>query len=388
MAQRKSSEKKAPSLGYPIAVGHGLLGKVDQVLGLVDELGAEKVLIVSNEKVFGIYGPLLEKNLSKRFSTEVFLMGDGEKFKTLATAEKLLGFANEKRVSRSDAVIALGGGVVGDLAGFASAIHLRGVGFIQIPTTLLSMIDSSVGGKTGVNTAYGKNLVGAFHDPVGVVADVATLLTLPKRELVAGSFEAVKHGILSGRKLFNQTRSAVSGILSFKRSDFLHGHEFLENTAQMVADQITFKAGVVLGDPFESLARTDGRSRKILNFGHTIGHAIEKATGFRRFKHGEAVGLGMLVATEISTKLGMLKPEVAHEIDDALLSIGRPRDLGNVGITTVIDALASDKKRIGGNIHWVLLENLGKPRIIDGSEVSMRIVKTALTAVLKKIARI
>jgi 3-dehydroquinate synthase len=386
MSRRKSPKTKAASLDYPIAVGHGLIGHVDELLHSTRNSEGGKALIVSNEKVFGIYGPLLERTLSKSFSTEVFLMGDGEKFKTLSTAEKLLEFANRKRISRTDTVIALGGGVVGDLAGFVSAIHLRGVEFIQIPTTLLSMIDSSVGGKTAVNTSYGKNLVGAFHNPVGVVADVATLLTLPKRELIAGSYEALKHGILSGRKLFNETNVAVSGLLNFKRSDFLNGHDFLERTAQMVADQITFKAGIVLGDPFEALDRVDSKSRKILNFGHTVGHALEKVTGFRKLKHGEAVGVGMLAATEISRRLGILKPEIAERIDDAILAIGPLRGMGGVDIPSVLDSLSNDKKKIGGQLQWVLIEDLGKPLIVKGSEVSARIIKSAITKVFKRLS--
>jgi len=384
MTQRKSKNEKPATLGYPVAVGHGLIGKIDEILEKHSD--ADKALIVSNETIFGIYGSLIEKSLSRRFSPEVFLMGDGEKFKTLETAEKLLQFANEKRISRTDKIIALGGGVVGDMAGFASAIHLRGVDLIQIPTTLLSMIDSSVGGKTAVNTSYGKNLVGAFHDPIGVVADVATLLTLPKRELIAGSFEALKHGILSGNKLFRQTNTAISGLLNFKRSDFLHGHDFLERTAQMVADQIAFKAGIVLQDPFESLDRLDSKSRKILNFGHTVGHALEKVTNFKRLKHGEAVGVGMIVATEISKRFGILRPETADHINDAILAIGTLRGAARTDITSVIDALSNDKKRIGGDIHWILLEDLGKPLIVKGSELSGRLIKSALTAVFKRLS--
>lgn len=386
MAPHKSSKDKLASLGYPVAVGHGLIAHIDEFLQTKKGQGPQRALIVSNEKIFGIYGPLLEKTLSRSVSTDTFLMGDGEKFKTLATAETLLRFANEKRISRNDTVIALGGGVVGDLAGFVSAIHLRGVDFIQVPTTLLSMIDSSVGGKTAVNTSYGKNLVGAFHNPIGVVADVATLLTLPKRELVAGSYEALKHGILSGRGLFGETVAAVSGLLNFKRSDFINGHDFLERTAMMVADQIAFKAGIVLQDPLEALDRFDSKSRKILNFGHTIGHAIEKVTDFKKFKHGEAVGIGMIAATEISKRLGLLKPEVADEISDAIFAIGPLRSSGAMDIAAVIDALSSDKKRIGNELQWVLLEDVGKPLIVKGSEVSVRLVKSALTKVFKRIS--
>jgi 3-dehydroquinate synthase len=386
MNPRKSSKKKLASLGYPVAVGHGLIGRVDELLQTTQSKGKGKALIVSNEKIYGIYGPLLEKALSRKFSTERFLMGDGERFKTLGTAEKLLQFANDRQISRSDMVIALGGGVVGDLAGFASAIHLRGIDFIQIPTTLLSMIDSSVGGKTAVNTSYGKNLVGAFHNPIGVVADVATLLTLPKRELVAGSYEALKHGILSGRGLFGETVAAVSGLLNFKRSDFINGHDFLERTAMMVADQIAFKAGIVLQDPFESPDRFDSRSRKTLNLGHTIGHAIEKVTDFKKFKHGETVGIGMIAATEISRRLGLLKPEVADEISDAIFAIGPLRSPAAMDIASVIEALSTDKKRIGNELQWVLLEDIGKPLIMKGSEVSVRLLKSALTKVFKRIS--
>ena len=164
----------------------------------------KKIALVSNKKVFGLYGEIVKERFQNAgFEVFVFLIGDGEKYKNFRVAENALRFFGEKKLTRTDAVVALGGGVVGDLAGFAAAIYLRGVAFLQIPTTLLAMIDSSVGGKTGVNSAFGKNLIGAFHQPRGVLIDIETLKTLPRRELAAGFYEAVKHGAIANRKLFN-----------------------------------------------------------------------------------------------------------------------------------------------------------------------------------------
>src|SRR5688500_2864449 len=263
---------------YGVEIGAGLLSRLGELTRACVPREARKVALVSNPRVFDLYvAPAVAALRGAEFKVAHWRMGDGERFKTLRTAERALAFFSEFGLERSDAVVALGGGVVGDLAGFAAAVHLRGVRVVQAPTTLLAQIDSSVGGKTGVNTSAGKNLVGAFHQPSAVVVDTDTLLTLPPRELTAGWCEAVKQGAVGDLRLFGRTKK------------FLAGEAREEELARIVAAQCAFKARVVAGDEREDVGRDDARSRKILNFGHTVGHALESVTNYRRFRHGEAV---------------------------------------------------------------------------------------------------
>ena len=230
-------------------------------------------------------------------------MKDGEEHKDLGNVEKALAFFSESRLSRTDAVVALGGGVVGDLAGFAASIYMRGICFLQIPTTLLAMVDSSVGGKTGVNTAFGKNAIGAFHQPAGVLIDPAVLATLPDRELTAGFCEVVKHGALSGKKLLSQISSFLTDYPLNSFAQLQENVGFRADISNLIAANAEFKAGIVAGDEHESSSRADAKSRKILNFGHTLAHSLEKVTNYEYLKHGEAVGYGILYAAELSKNL-------------------------------------------------------------------------------------
>jgi 3-dehydroquinate synthase len=278
--------------------------------------------------------------------------------------------------------------VVGDVAGFAAALYLRGVAFVQAPTTLLAQIDSSVGGKTGVNTSAGKNLVGAFHQPSAVVVDTATLTTLPRRELTAGWCEAVKQGAVGDRRLFERTkrfltaearrasnRPAGAGVTE---SDAARDEEL----AHLIAAQCAFKARVVAGDERESPGRNDARSRKILNFGHTVGHALEAVTSYRRFRHGEAVGYGCLAAAEISKRLGLLDPSELESLREAVALAGRLPRAADLDPETIGRALRKDKKAVGGSVRWVLLEGLGRARVVDGREVPARIVLASVRSAI------
>ncbi|MGH9915059.1 MAG: 3-dehydroquinate synthase family protein, partial [Pyrinomonadaceae bacterium] len=286
--QRSSAE-------YPIYIGDTILDQTGKLAGETLSPRARRLCIVSNKKVFSLYGERVVKSFADAgFATAHWLMADGERHKSLRSLQRALSFFSESGLERSDGVVALGGGVVGDLAGFAAALHLRGLKFIQIPTTLLAQIDSSVGGKTGVNTSYGKNLVGAFHQPCTVIIDVETLHTLPSREMTAGMCEAIKQGVIGSRSLFNLTSEAL-----------INPHD-KTSLIELIAAQCSFKASIVSGDEREDIDRTDYRSRKILNFGHTVGHALETLTSYRYFKHGEAVGYGMIAAAEISNRLGLL----------------------------------------------------------------------------------
>lgn len=325
---------------------------------------ASKIAIISNANVFGLYGNRVVESLARAgFESHVWLMGDGEEFKNLRTLENVLRFFSESKITRTDGVIALGGGVVGDLAGFASAVYLRGISFLQIPTTLLAMIDSSVGGKTAVNTEFGKNLIGAFFQPKGVLIDIGTLTTLEIRELTAGFCEAIKQAAISNTDLFDQT----AGFLRVHSVNSL-GNGFADKTfvsefENLLSAQIEFKAEIVMQDEREEPARVDARSRKILNFGHTFAHALEKVTDFKYFKHGEAVGHGILFAGELSKTLEILDKNRLNLLYDVVHHAGVLPGLDNIKKNEVFEAFAFDKKVINDSLHWILLEDIGKPCI-------------------------
>ncbi|HLM59142.1 MAG TPA: 3-dehydroquinate synthase [Pyrinomonadaceae bacterium] len=364
--------------GYEVRVGSGLLARLGEFAR--EGLGgrARRTALISNARVFGLYGGEAVRGLrGAGFEVSSWLMGEGERFKTLRTAERALTFLSETKLERGDAVVALGGGVVGDLAGFASALYLRGVAFVQAPTTLLAQIDSSVGGKTGVNTSAGKNLVGAFHQPRAVVVDTRTLRTLPARELTAGWCEAVKQGAVGDRRLFERTRNFLA--MGTRAEEF----EREDELASIIAAQCAFKARIVAGDERESVSRTDARSRRVLNFGHTVGHALEAVTAYRRFRHGEAVGYGMLAAGEISVRLGLLDAAELEYLRDAVRLAGRLPRASDLDAAALARALRGDKKSVGGHVQWVLLERLGRARIVDGREVPGRAVVESIRAVLR-----
>ncbi|MBV8857443.1 MAG: 3-dehydroquinate synthase [Acidobacteria bacterium] len=375
--------------GYGVEIGAGALAGLGRAARESLPGQARKAAVVSNARVFGLYGERAVASLrGAGFEVSHWLMGEGERFKTLRTAERALEFLSESGLERSDAVVALGGGVVGDVAGFAAALYLRGVAFVQAPTTLLAQIDSSVGGKTGVNTRAGKNLVGAFHQPSAVVVDTATLQSLPRRELTAGWCEAVKQGAVGDRRLFERTKRFLTGEarnVSNRRAGASvteTGAGRDEELAQIIAAQCAFKARIVAGDERESLGRDDARSRKILNFGHTVGHALEAVTNYRRFRHGEAVGYGCLAAAEISKRLGLLDPSELESLREAVALAGRLPAAADLDAETIQRALRKDKKAVGGSVRWVLLEGLGRARVVDGREVAARVVRAAIRAAL------
>ena len=377
--RRVSVRLKARAVSYEIKIGAGTL----------DSLGAEsrrsltsharRIVIISNPKVFDLYGERARRSLDRSgFHVEPFLIGDGEHYKSLRILERALASFFRVGLERSDAVVALGGGVVGDLAGFAAAVYLRGIPFIQVPTTLLAQIDASVGGKTAVNTPHAKNSVGAFHQPSAVIIDTETLRTLPRRELTAGWCEALKQGAAGSRQLFDRT---FSFLLDEHKGEAISGGSELE---RLIAAQCAFKASIVAGDEREQVERTDALSRRILNFGHTTAHALEAVTNYRRFRHGEAVGYGMIVAGEISKGLGMMDASELKLLRAAVRSAGslpRADDLRPEHLTR---ALAHDKKRLGGQVKWVLLERIGQAKIVDGREIPSKLLRVSLGAALRQ----
>jgi 3-dehydroquinate synthase len=368
---------------YDIRIGSGVLSEVGNEARGVLGARAQRIALISNETVFKLFGKLAVSGLNAAgFEISIWLMKDGEQHKSLRSLEQALTFLSRSGIERSDAVVALGGGVVGDLAGFAAASYLRGVAFIQVPTTLLAQIDASVGGKTGVNLPAGKNLVGAFHQPRLVLIDIDTLRTLPPRELTAGWCEAIKQGAIGDRKLFERTVR----LLRRSGTDFSQwlDHEKLQTeVCDTIAAHCRFKALIVAGDERESIDRDDRRSRKILNFGHTSGHALEAVTGYRRFRHGEAVGRGMLVAGEIAKNLGMLAPRELESLREAVRLCGPLPPAKDIDVDEVMSLIKSDKKSVAGTIKWVLIEEIGKARIVDGREIDSRLLRTSLRAALQ-----
>ena len=368
---------KAQPHAYEIRIGRGILSEVGQATRASIGGQAKRVGLISNKMVFPRYGSTVIKSLrASGFSVSECLIGDGEPSKSLQMAEYALRFLSKTGLERSDIVVALGGGVVGDLAGFVAAIYLRGVPFIQVPTTLLAQIDSSVGGKTGVNLPAGKNLVGSFHQPNAVVIDIETLTTLPARELVAGWCECVKQGAVGSRKLFKQTTDFLN---AFNSQSILVSSE-LEH---LIASHCAFKASIVAADERESLARRDHRSRRVLNFGHTIAHALEAVTKYGRLRHGEAVGHGMLVAGELSKNLGLLEQSELELLKRAVSLCGPLPSARDLDVSGIIGAIAQDKKRTAGHVQWVLLEKIGQPRIVDGKGISSALLRKSIRAALR-----
>src|SRR5207245_2279275 len=329
---------------YEIKVGAGLLSKLGPEARACLGSDTRRVGVISNKTVFDLYGEPASRSLrASAFTTAHWLMKDGERHKSLRSLERALAFLSDSGLERNDAVLALGGGVVGDLAGFAAAVYLRGIAFLQAPTTLLAQIDASVGGKTAVNMAAGKNLAGAFHQPELVLIDPETLRTLPGRELTSGWCEALKQGAAGSRKLFDQTVHFLRNSGGRISRD---GHEFSSAKAlsELIAAHCRFKASIVARDEREEVTRTDRYSRRILNFGHTTAHALESLTGYRRFRHGEAVGYGMMVAGEISKNLGILGSGELESLREAVRLCGSLPRADDLSIDEIMRVYSGDRK--------------------------------------------
>lgn len=355
---------------YPIEIAAGLIERSGQLVHGTLGRAPQRIAIVSNEKVFGLYGKRLCESLASMGSeVMVHRIGDGERYKNFRTLEQTLDFLLANELSRTDAIVALGGGVVGDLAGFAASIYLRGVDLVQIPTTLLSMIDSSVGGKTAVNSKAGKNLIGTFYQPKAVLIDPTTLATLPARETRAGLFEAVKQAALSGEKLMQETERMTAILTSSRPKGRFDDPTRLAGLEAGLAAQIRFKAGIVAGDERELAGRVDARSRKILNFGHTFGHALEKVTRYRRFLHGEAVGWGILFASALSKNLGLLSTDELKLLYDVVHRVGPLPRMDDIDPREIFATFKYDKKRINDSVQWILLESIGRPVIVPHTKI-------------------
>ena len=331
---------------YPIHVGAKIIERTGQLMQQAGLLG--KVAIVTNPTVAQLYLDPVHEALSQAgFETTPVLLPDGEEHKTLKSLSTIYDRLVAERFERKSCVLALGGGVIGDLAGFAAATYLRGIPYVQVPTTLLAQVDSSVGGKTGVNHDAGKNLIGAFYQPKLVLIDVAALRSLPRRELVAGLAEVIKYGVISDRYLFELLEQNLEKILALDR----------ELLTQIIVRSCENKARVVEADERED------DYRAVLNFGHTIGHALEAATGYRQFLHGEAVGIGMVKATALSVQQGFCDPKSFERITRLIKKAGLPTEFPpGMSVSSLVQGMEVDKKAADGKIKFVISEGLGKTR--------------------------
>ena len=337
---------------YPIYIGDGLLRDAKR---LRSHLRGRQILIVSNTTVAPLYLDALREAIGAEYRVSEVLLPDGEEHKSLAVLEQVFDVALRDGHNRSTTVLALGGGVVGDMAGFAAASYQRGVDFIQVPTTLLAQVDSSVGGKTAVNHPLGKNMIGAFYQPRAVLIDTEVLATLPKREYAAGLAEVIKYGLICDAEFF-------AWLVS--RRDALESRDS-ETLAEAIERSCAAKARVVSADERE------GGVRAILNLGHTFGHAIEAAQGYGTWLHGEAVAAGLVLAVRFSLARGWLNDAVETQLVAWLGSFGLPTEPpGEMTVDTWLEHMGRDKKVIDGRLRLVLLSALGEARVVDDVSAS------------------
>ena len=326
---------------YPIAIGHSLFG--DSAL-LAAHVAGSRVAIVTNTVVAPLYLEQVSKSLraAGKQVTEIVLP-DGEEEKNWENLMKIFDVLLAEKCDRKTTLIALGGGVIGDMTGFAAASYMRGVPFIQVPTTLLSQVDSSVGGKTGINHPLGKNMIGAFYQPQAVIADTTSLNTLPARELSAGLSEVIKHGAIIDAPFFDWIEANIAKLVA----------KDPQALAYAIKRSCEIKADVVRQDERE------GGLRAILNFGHTFGHAIEAGMGYGVWLHGEAVGCGMVMAADLSHRLGYIDAQSRDRIVAVVKAAGLPTTAPDLGTERWLELMEVDKKNEGGQIKFILLKPLG-----------------------------
>ena len=344
---------------YPIYIGIDLLFMKSL---FVDQIQGRQVMIVTNKTIAPLYLDKLTSILDG-FNVQSVILPDGEEFKTLETLNKVFDALLEAKFDRTSTLIALGGGVIGDITGFAAASYQRGVGFIQVPTTLLSQVDSSVGGKTGINHELGKNMIGAFYQPKAVIIDVNTLDTLSNQEFSAGMAEVIKYGLLGNADFLSMLEANIESIMARKKDLII---EVIFNCCQD-------KARIVELDEFEK------GKRALLNLGHTFGHGIENAFGYGNYLHGEAVSIGMVMAAKLSKDEGNLSHEETLRVESILSKADLPISINKtIDSETLITAMSLDKKSIDGKIRLVLLKSLGDSYLTDSysNENFMKVVNS------------
>ncbi|MFC1510838.1 3-dehydroquinate synthase [Candidatus Margulisiibacteriota bacterium] len=352
---------------YDILVGSDILAELGRLIQ-EKEWGSE-VLVITDSLVKELHGDQLLKGL-RDFKPKLIEVPRGERFKTLKVASKLYDQLVKHAAHRDSLIIAFGGGVIGDLAGFVAATYMRGISYIQVPTTLLAQVDAAIGGKTGVNHPKGKNLIGSFYQPKLVCIDVKTLTTLPPRELRTGLAEVVKYGVIADADFFKflETNAHHLNTNAFGAPDTLRAA--LKVWQIIVNESAKIKAEVVGKD------ETETSYRMILNFGHTIGHAIETRTGYKAYNHGEAVAIGMVAAAQIAKQMRLLSQEAVDRLAGLLKKIGLPTRAENISCTKIIRALNIDKKVRAGKVQFVLPEKIGKVVIKDN--VPLKTIKQVL----------
>jgi len=336
---------------YPVHIGQGLLGRKDLILPAI---AGSQVAIITNQTIAAIENGDYLQRVQACFGNrqvDVFAeLPDGEQYKSLASYQQIIDFLMQRRHNRSTTLVALGGGVVGDITGFVAATFQRGVGFVQIPTTLLAQVDSSVGGKTAVNHPSGKNMIGAFYQPSAVLADIDVLATLSDREYAAGLAEVIKYGVIEDAEFFGWCENNAAGLR--ERSP--------QVLIQAVRRSVEIKAAVVADDE-----REQGR-RAILNFGHTFGHAIEMLTDYQQFLHGEAVSIGMVLAAQLSAVQGRIAQTEVARLSQLLTSVGLPVDFpAQLSQDAMVDAMGMDKKVVDGRLRFVVANALGSVVVDD-----------------------
>ncbi len=339
---------------YDICIGHSILLQLkDYLSGL--PLG-RKVAIITNPMIRSLYGERLISHLKDGgYQLILVEVPAGERFKTLRSVSKIYDVLIREKFERNSSIIAMGGGVIGDIAGFVAATYLRGVPYIQIPTSLVAQVDSSVGGKTGVNHPLGKNLIGAFYQPVLVWIDVSVLKTLPRRELIAGMAEVVKYGVIADERFFSFIEENYRKLISLEEEALIH----------IVERSCEIKAMVVSADEREKGLRA------ILNFGHTIGHAVETITEYKSYRHGEAIAIGMVCAARLAALMGLCQAGVYERIERLCRLIGLKTSLPQIEFATLWDILQRDKKVINEKVKFVLPARIGEVKIVEDIERSM-----------------
>ena len=333
---------------YPIHIGPGLIANADLI---VSRLPQKRVAVVTNDTVAPLYLNAFVDALERAGTSALpIVVPDGETHKDWRTLNTILDTLLEHRFERRTAVIALGGGVVGDLAGFAAAVYQRGVPFVQIPTTLLAQVDSAVGGKTAINHPLGKNMIGAFYQPRVVLADTDTLTTLPPRELAAGLAEVIKYGVIRDPAFFDWLETNVERLVARDPAALTHAIE----------QSCRNKAEVVGADE-----REEGGARALLNFGHTFGHAIEAGTGYGTWLHGEAVAAGMVLAARLSQRLGLIEAADVSRVRTLLERAGLPVDAPDLGVERYAALMGHDKKVEAGRVKFILIDSIGSAFVAE-----------------------
>ena len=340
------------SQSYPIYIEHGVTAQLGRLIESSPK-PASRQFFISSPLVWKLHGKAMARALPR---TETILLPDGEKFKQLATASRAYESLIKLEADRGAGIVAVGGGVIGDMAGFVSATYLRGVTLVQVPTTLLAQVDSAIGGKVGVNHPLGKNLIGAFHQPSLVVVDPALLETLPRREFRAGLYEVIKYGMTSSRDLFERIDREMDAIFARKP----------EALVPIIGESCSIKATVVGLDERES------GPRRMLNFGHTAGHAFEAVTKYKRFRHGEAIAYGMLVAAEIAVARGLMPLEDRQALGTMIMKLGPLPPVGDLSTKEMLESMKHDKKVVNGTLHYVLCTGIGSwATVTDVTDVEL-----------------